>query len=251
MIGQDDKQPPDPDLYAPRPKVAGLNRPIVAGVVALVVAAGIGAVVWDAGRGPEATPVTAMLVGTGRAALSGQYEPEDEQQAAERKQEQKREQTQDKPKPKLRSRRVLWGKDGTGDGGDQFADPNVKLAEAEIASWAGEEPQDAGGVHAELPGCVVKDGTLIEGMQRGGSLQIVRPVIGHDYQKGQECVAIRAGATLGLQEREDGGFCATRLDEVGGGVRQLECWEVVGIEGSNPRSAVYNVRVGSDISLGG
>lgn len=251
MSAQDEKHLPDPDLYVPKPKVAGLNRPIVTGVLALAVASGIGAVVWDANRGTEATAPTAMLVGTGRAALSGRYEPREEKKEKAKDEPAKEEQKGEAPKVGHRSRRVLWGKDGTGDGGDQFADPNVKLAEAEIAMWASEVRPDAGGVYAELPGCVVKDGTMIEGMQRGGSLQIVRPVIGHDHRRGQECVAIRAGATLGLQEHEEGGFCVTRLDEVGGGIRQLECWEVTGIEGSNPRSALYKVRVSSDTSFEG
>jgi hypothetical protein len=246
------KTAPDPDLFAPKPKVAGLNRRIVIGVIALVAAAGIGAVAWDYNRGAEAEPATSMMVGTGRAGLETGYKPV-EAKTAPTVQPPAKEPPRKVVEERQRSRRVLWGRDGAGNGESQLADPNLKIAEAAIAAWlaeAGVSEATPASTHDELPGCVVKGGTMIEAMQRGGVLQIMRPVIGYDQRRGT-CVAIRAGATLGLQEHEDGGFCATRLDQVGGGIRRLACWALTGIEGRDPRSAIYKVRTDHDISFEG
>jgi hypothetical protein len=90
----------------------------------------------------------------------------------------------------------------------------------------------------------------IEAGQRGGVVQILRPVYGRDYERKEECVAIRAGSTLKLEPRGQGGLCATRLDLAGGGIKPLGCWPVFDAkEGSSPRGAIFYVRVESDIAF--
>jgi hypothetical protein len=256
-----ERQIPYPPLYAERPRPRILKRPAVVLAGAVAVASAAGLMIWNARYRTLADvpqhPAAAMT-GWGTTALDRGYGVDEAQPG--RKPEESKDPGKAIPKP--RGHDVLWGRNGKGDRKDQFDDPNQAMAQREVETWSGTPAQAAapagmGTLYSsqqrtfpELAGCVVKDGTTIEAGQRGGVVQILRPVYGRDYERKEECVAIRAGSTLKLEPRGQGSLCATRLDLAGGGIKPLGCWPVFDAkEGSSPRGAIFYVRVESDIAF--
>lgn len=254
-----------PQLHPQRPKPSILKRPAVVGAMALLIGAAAGGIFMNSRGESEAAIPAASMVGMGRNGLPEGYDVVEEEKEEETKEEKKAEAKPVEP----RSRKVLWEQER------RFANPNDAIVERQVAAWAGtseETASDAAGSGAvvaglfggdplaepELAGCVLKDGAEISAMQRGGVLQIMEPVAGYDYQRNRDCRAIRPGATFNLErvqsnegEEEEDHVCAVRLNQVGGGMRNLGCWEVYGTNGDrNERTRVYYIRVTGDMSLG-
>lgn len=248
------RQVPISPLYAQRPKPRILKRPTVVLGMAVLLAGAVGLMVWNAqhNAGSAATPPPAGgMTGWGTTGLDRGYTVREERptpppppKAEEKPPPQK---PADPPKPTPpRSRDVLWGKNGQGDRADQFPDPNVAIARRHVEWWASAEAEeDAAAVAAT--GCVLKGGTTFEAQQRGGMVQVLRPVYGTDATSGETCLAIRPGATLVVEPQDRGKLCATRLNLIGGASRDIGCWEMMKTnEERSQRAAVYAIRTVSD-----
>lgn len=233
-------------LHPDAPKASGVNRFWAMALLVGFAGSAGGLVLWNISRGGSAdaqVPSAVRSDGWGDTKLADgyRYVPETEP-------EPEPEEPKEPPKPAPpapRSRKVLWGKDGS-DTGDQFKDPNIAIAANDVAVWSGQ----AAAPELERRGCKLSAGEIIETQQRGGVLSVPLPVYGHD-EAGLTCLAIRPGATLNLESHENDSYCSTELRQINGEAISLDCWPLVGTDGnSSERARIYSIRVAGDTYVG-
>ena len=240
-----------PEMRPEAPKSrGGLSRlGIAVAIGAFVIVAAL-ALAYDFGGGSaDADQKPPVLAGFGNK-LSNEYKPEDPPPAKEELPPKKAAAPRLRQEPQ-RSRQVLLF-------GDALGNPNNAIAARQVEAWSrGEGYVNLAQLEAEAGQghCLVSDGTVFQAQQRGGTLQLLRPLFGTDQRNGATCRAAPAGSTvaLGMAENEDDPICVIRLDTVGAARASypIDCWEVFGASGGSGRTndgTVYDIRTIGDLT---